>query len=183
VNTFELVPRDVRQDQADREMLLAKPPEFFRAALGGNPNPLECAHLVESIVRTLGALKIYVNDTYRVRVRRTAPYIHIAIGRHDHQPCTNWRDFQRIKNELVGPEYEAVELFPAESRLMDTENEYHLYVLADPQQRFPFGFERRAVMESLGENDADHRDGARELTNRQERPALSMDGALTALGG
>lgn len=58
-------------------------------------------------------------------------------ARHD------WRDFQRIKNELVAPEAEAVELFPAESRLVDTANHYHLWVF--PEYRFPFGMQAREV--------------------------------------
>jgi hypothetical protein len=35
----------------------------------------------------------------------------------------DWRDLQRIKNQLVGPECEAVELYPAESRKVDTANQ------------------------------------------------------------
>jgi hypothetical protein len=43
------------------------------------------------------------------------------FARHD------WRDFQRIKNELVGKEQEMVELYPAESRLHDTANQFSLF--------------------------------------------------------
>ncbi len=168
MTTFEFVPRDVRQDQADREALLAQPLEFFQAVLGANPHPAARVHLVETIVRTMATLKIYVNDTYYVRVRNTSPFIHLAIRRHDGQPCTNWRDFQRIKNELVGPDYEAVELFPAECRLMDTANEYHLYVMADPQYRFPFGFEKRVVVDPCA--------GVGERVNRPGGQPLAMDG-------
>ena len=39
----------------------------------------------------------------------------------------DWRDFQRIKNDIVGPEYEAVELYPAESRLLDPSNRFYLW--------------------------------------------------------
>jgi len=52
---------------------------------------------------------------------------------------------QRIKNEIVGPEHEAVELFPAESRLVDTSNQYHLWVLTSDENRWPFGFQTRLV--------------------------------------
>lgn len=54
--------------------------------------------------------------------------VHLSI--HDYARSTrhDWRDLQRIKNELVGPEREAVELYPAESRVVDTSNEYHLWV-------------------------------------------------------
>jgi hypothetical protein len=40
-----------------------------------------------------------------------------------------------------------VELFPAESRLVDTANQYHLWVMADAEYRFPFGYQRRLVFE------------------------------------
>jgi hypothetical protein len=46
---------------------------------------------------------------------------------------------QRIKNELSGTATEAVELYPAESRLADTANQYHLWCV-EPGVHFPFGF-------------------------------------------
>ncbi len=57
----------------------------------------------------------------------------------------DWRDFQRIKNELVGPEAEGVELYPAESQLADSANQYHLWVFDGSGFRFPFGFNDRLV--------------------------------------
>jgi hypothetical protein len=53
--------------------------------------------------------------------------IHLSIRRQDRQPCHDWRDFQRIKNQLAGPEWEAMEIYPAESRLVDGANQYHLW--------------------------------------------------------
>lgn len=66
--------------------------------------------------------------------------VHLSIRRLDRKPLRDWREFQRIKNEICGPEHEAVELFPAESRLVDQANQYHLWVLP-PGVRFPFGFD------------------------------------------
>ena len=68
-------------------------------------------------------------------------------GLHD------WRDLQRIKNELIGRDREAVELYPAEARLVDTSNQYHLFVLpADAS--WPFGYGERDVSEggAMGAN-------------------------------
>jgi hypothetical protein len=177
MNPFQRVQRDVRQDQIDREILLSNPPEFFQTALGGNPNPAECIHLVETLVRTLATLEVYVNDVYYVRVRKVEPYIHLAIGRHDGKPCTNWREFQQIKNELIGPEFEAVELFPAESRLMDTANEYHLYAMSDSKFRFPFGFHKRCVIE----NPPSYRGTLGIGPVPPLQPTPSMDSAVAAL--
>jgi hypothetical protein len=67
-------------------------------------------------------------------------FIHLSIKRNDRAPVTNWNHLQRIKNELVGPEHEGVELFPAESRLVNMANQYHLWVLNQPGKQFPFGF-------------------------------------------
>ncbi|WP_420795788.1 DUF7694 domain-containing protein [Ktedonobacter racemifer] len=73
--------------------------------------------------------------------------------------------FVRIKDELVGPECEGVELFPARSREVDTANHYHLWTIDDPAFRFPFGFTRRLVTEvTIG-------DARQEPWPANERPA------------
>lgn len=98
--------------------------------------------------------EVWMNDTYTVYVNRDAggtvamgngetkplPWIHLSIKRNDRQPVTDWRDKQAIKNQLVGPECEAVELFPAQTRLVDCANEFHLWCCPDPTWRFPLGF-------------------------------------------
>jgi hypothetical protein len=96
--------------------------------------------------------QLYKNNQYQVAVyEREAQaqgwpmMIHLSIKRLDKEAVHDWRDLQRIKNELVGPEHEAVELYPAESRLVDSANQYHLFVLADAESRFPFGFTERFV--------------------------------------
>lgn len=70
----------------------------------------------------------------------------LSIKRTAREVVRDWRELQRIKNELVGPECEAVELFPAESRLVDTSNQYHLFCLKDRRTRFPFGYPDRCVV-------------------------------------
>lgn len=94
------------------------------------------------------------NSTYQVAVRRTDGPVHLSIKRLDQRAIRDWRVMQRIKNELVGPECEAVEIYPAESRLVDTANQYHLWAFPDPTYRIPFGFDRGLVTE------ADHGSGA-----------------------
>lgn len=74
------------------------------------------------------------------------PMVWLSIKRHDREPLRDWRELQRIKNELVGRECEAVELFPAESRLVDTSNQFHLWCLTNKRDRFPFGYQARAVV-------------------------------------
>jgi hypothetical protein len=96
--------------------------------------------------------RIYRNDRYQVIVEdlgpkgASTPIKYLSIKRRDQQPIHDWRDLQAIKNELVGPECEGVELYPAESRLVDTSNQYHLFVVDQPGWRWPFGFNERLVM-------------------------------------
>jgi len=54
--------------------------------------------------------------------------IHLFLRRHDQQPMI-WRDAQRVKNELVGTDRVAVEVYPAADRVVDDANIYHLWVL------------------------------------------------------
>ncbi len=73
---------------------------------------------------------------------------HLSIKRHDRDVVLgkDWRDFQRIKNELCGEECEAFEIYPAEVRLVDTANQYHLWVLPSGMH-FPIGYNERLVAE------------------------------------
>jgi hypothetical protein len=71
---------------------------------------------------------------------KSVPIVWLSIRRNDRAPARDWRHFQRIKNQIVGEECEAIELYPAESRLTDSANQYHLWALRDPEERFPFGF-------------------------------------------
>lgn len=94
--------------------------------------------------------KIFKNDIYTVHVNDDHPdIIWLSIKRNDQAPIKDWRDFQEIKNQIVGYENEAVELYPAESRLVDTANQYHLWVIKDPTFRFPFGFNERWVLDEV----------------------------------
>lgn len=98
----------------------------------------------------IGDALIYANDVYQVIVRRCSEdWAVLSIRRQDRQPVADWRDVQWIKNQLIGTEAEAVQLFPAESRLVDTSNRYWLYANITTGYRFPFGFADRTVAESV----------------------------------
>jgi len=53
------------------------------------------------------------------------------IRRHDEQPVHSWSDLQRIKNELIGNDRMAVEVYPREEDLVDSANMYHLWVFPE----------------------------------------------------
>lgn len=76
----------------------------------------------------------------------------LSIKRLDKNVIRDWRHLQWIKNQICGEECEACELFPAESRLVDTSNQFHLWVLK-PGYRFPFGYGDRAVVASTQKQD------------------------------
>lgn len=103
-------------------------------------------------VSVTGFEQAYINNRYFVLTRRAEPaqpfgmIVHLSIRRLDRGAARDWRDFQRIKNELVGAETEAVEIFPAESRLVDESNQYHLWCF--PKYRLPFGFTERSVLDA-----------------------------------
>jgi hypothetical protein len=64
----------------------------------------------------------------------------LRIYRHDGKRIQNhWSELQKIKNELVGPEHQGVEIYPPESLLQDGENSYHLWVFKKAETRLPFG--------------------------------------------
>lgn len=91
--------------------------------------------------------------TYQVQIDRTPRHgfdmalIHLSIKRVDREAIHDWRVLQAIKNALVGEECEAIELYPAESRLIDTANQYHLWAFTDPEVRLPFGWQERSVVD------------------------------------
>jgi len=91
----------------------------------------------------------FINDLYQVtRTIIDDDLIQLNIRRRDGKPIfRDWRHFQQIKNELIGEEHEAVELYPAESRKVDTSNKYHLWCLRKADARFPFGYNERLLMD------------------------------------
>lgn len=100
-----------------------------------------------------GISSVWMNSRYTVLLRRVQaepacePIVHLSIRRNDRRPIANWRDLQRIKNELVGSQCEGLQIFPAEDRLVDTSNQYHLYVFTNPAYRIGIGYRERLVAE------------------------------------
>jgi len=98
---------------ATRASLFSKPDSFFAGMLNGRqPTPSEKLLLVERAIQRLAATPMYKNDLYTVQIESCPPFVHLHIHRNDWGPCKDWREFQLIKNQLVGEENEAVELFP-----------------------------------------------------------------------
>lgn len=73
--------------------------------------------------------QLWQNKIYTVSVFFDGPVTHLSIKRNDRESVHDWRDLQELKNAICGPEREAVEIYPAESRRVDMRNQYHLWVL------------------------------------------------------
>ena len=65
------------------------------------------------------------------------PFVVIGITATDESARHDWREYQQIKNWIVGEDWEAVELYPAESRLVDPSNRFYLFCA--PFGVFAFG--------------------------------------------
>ena len=113
--------------------------------------------------------EIWLNDIYQASIRRrtgegwfdeteecyngfpaeNGEVTWLSIKRRDKEAIHDWRDLQRIKNDICGPDAEAMEIYPAETRLMDRANQYHLFVFQTPTRGcphpIPIGFRGRSV--------------------------------------
>jgi hypothetical protein len=72
---------------------------------------------------------IYQNNIYLCLVREYYEITHLSIKRYDKAPIHNWQHLQQLKNDICGEEREGMEIYPAMSRIVDTCNQYHLWVL------------------------------------------------------
>lgn len=95
------------------------------------PMKPEDVDTLRSIVKE-GTIESWANERYHVIARRLdSGFTWLSIKTHEREANIPWRHKQQIKNELCGPEREGVEIFPAESRLADNANEFHLWVLPE----------------------------------------------------
>lgn len=136
----------VRSTQNFVEQWKIGKPEIRQAFNTASPELAE--QMIRAYFSEFAEEVIYKNDRYQVNVRELADNItHLSIKRIDKKPIHDWRDLQEIKNQIMGPEFEAIELYPAESRRVDSANQYHLWAVRDPSWRFPVGFSTRFVSE------------------------------------
>jgi hypothetical protein len=73
----------------------------------------------------------YIVERWELPLKAGSFESRLAIKRTDRQPIRSWRVLQDIKNEIAGRERIAVEIYPAESRVIDTANIYHLWVFEE----------------------------------------------------
>ena len=86
---------------------------------------------------------IFQNNQYIAVVRRmTDGIIHISFRNMENSTEIPWKHKQQIKNDICGCEREAIELFPAMSRIVDAANQYHLWVYPEGYI-IPTGFPKK----------------------------------------
>lgn len=112
--------------------------------------------------------KLYLSDYYQVAIDKDPPHAfagaviwHLSIKRLDKEPIMDWRDLQAIKSQLCGDEAEGLQLFPAESRTVDTSNQYHLWVFMKMGKRrlprLPVGWSAGMVLDEAATGKAKQR--------------------------
>ena len=84
-------------------------------------------------------------DLYRAQVVETISPVgmvqHLRVWRHDGRGGIPWDDLQAIKNEMLGEDVMAIELYPPQSAVVDEANIRHLWVV--PEGCIPFGLDCR----------------------------------------
>ena len=98
----------------------------------------------------------YENDRYYCTVRRfkkgffikKCAYIIIGISNIDETARHDWRDFQQIKNDLAGKDWEGIELYPAESRHIDPSNRFYMWCVPKGVLDFGLPSKKRKVLTS-----------------------------------
>lgn len=108
----------------------------------------------EDVERLTSGDEVWTNRRYQCLVAYLTPagalgWLHLSIKRRSKAVIRDWRDLQRIKNDVAGPQREAFEIFPAESRLVDTANQYHLWALP-VGEKVDLGFDTRRVTDKVG---------------------------------
>lgn len=136
---------------------------------------------------------MYTNGIYVVIVTPMVPkedtdppppgMVKLSIRREDRAPIFDWRHVQWIKNDLVGKQCEALQIFPAEERLVDTANQYWLWAFTDPTFRIGFGFQERLVADgSTRESGAVQRPFSDEMRPDDALSPEEMDEKARAAG-
>jgi hypothetical protein len=122
--------------------------EQLMADAGGQLDEKQCKRLLAQMQKEV----LYKSEHYQVAIDKSPAHgfngmivWHLSIKRNDKAPIMDWRDLQDIKNKLVGVETEAIQLFPAESRCVDSANQYHLFAFMKEgkhtrQPKIPIGW-------------------------------------------
>ncbi len=123
-----------------RRAVLREHPELKRGGWKDIQVPAElrakfpkCAKMTRFTIDQYVSVQVYELETTWGQV------LHLLVRPHDETPIRNWYSLQRVKNDVVGDDRVAVEVFPREADLVDAGVAiYHLWVLPKDFE-LPFG--------------------------------------------
>ncbi len=99
----------------------------------------ERSHLASHPHAPEGCVQCWVNNKYSVQLIARGELEVLMVRRHDEGDEYPWRDLQRIKNELVGEDREAVQVFPKQGEVVDVADMAHIW-LVPVGQPLPYTF-------------------------------------------
>lgn len=117
---------------------------------------------------------VWVNDTYLAWEYDFGAWKHLSIKRRDREPIHDWRHLQQIKNEIVGHDREAVELYPSSDRVLDASNQYHLWVLPKGKRMLIGTLDRAVTTTDIAEWNAQHALPGRHASQRPMEEGLTI---------
>jgi len=91
--------------------------------------------------------KAVANNAYSVQFSRFdsevfgGQVIHLWIRRHDGKRFIPWAHFQRIKDQLAGKDWQAVQVYPKRDKIVDQADMYHLWCFQGDLSVSENGFE------------------------------------------
>jgi len=96
--------------------------------------------ILAEAMKQAASVETWQNSRYMVRVYRRDDAIRALQVQDATGPQgPHWADLQRVKNEIAGPEAEAYEIYPAESRLIDGGGPVYWLFVVPPGERAPGG--------------------------------------------
>ena len=104
---------------------------------------------IKRMLQCVNEDEIWRNTLYEAHVRCMdieGGFYHISLKNNERTTDISWQHKQWIKNDILGNEYEGVELFPAESRMVNTANQYHLWCA--PKGIFGMGWHGKRLVSS-----------------------------------
>lgn len=107
---------------------------------------------------------VWSNNVYVVNKIEdaTGKVAKLSLYRKDGKATHDWRDIQRIKNELAGGDAWFAEIYPAQSHTIDITNTYHLWRLTGD------------AVEQMKRNSSDGREVSQDM-GKWQRPFRSTE--------
>ena len=127
--------RKLRRQKVDEETVNIESPTTNHATVMVMNQP-DWTPFQRTAERERDGAQLWENSRYIVAVYPPERYaegwprfVHLSFKHHANVAISDFRDMQAIKNALIGEESMAVQIFPAESQLIDGANQYHLWCL------------------------------------------------------